>query len=672
MPASLLDRIALLLALALMTPIAASAEETAPVKQITVTEADGVVVLDPLVANDRAEAQANTRRIHDVMAAAPAAAAVHFPAGDYYFHGAARPNGGTIELDAPGQILYGDGADVTNLIQCDARPDFGFEADSRRKHVPTATVRVLDKGCRVRDLSVLVDDALPSRITLPSAAIQIASIRRLPDDNIAIVETTGLGTRFLIDFVNVYRVNVGRNLAAATQSDRFFAVGIDIVGAGGEVKVYDIDRLDAIVGIRLDNGNHCGQGGYYFENIHMVGRHGMHGDGVFFDWVGGQAPFIRNCNALYVSGVHAGPLGSAGDRLEPTPEAMVYRRPDKSWDWFTLHNHPVVDEPNPAQRTEWYGLPRHAKVVRVASEPRTGGVVWREGADYTVETVTEADDLQHASRIHWTGDQPAPGSSYYVEFEQPIAYRVHDLQWGCLMNAQLGEANQSGPDAYTLRFTDQDYGYRNPDFRFPVGYGFFITNNMVLNGSFYFEGWVDNIRMEGNTTGVCDLHVRGADADRPATRMTFSRNDLNSAHFGDHIERITFSDNQVHGVVKVDAPTAADLITLSGNHVYWMDGGIALSGAIRNVRIKDNDVRPASGDGIVLRGVVDGIISGNNVSGCTGDGLVIRDCRSLSVTDNILNANANGIVLDVADDASVQVRDNIRADNGDSSRTESE
>lgn len=601
-----------------------SAAHAQSVMTFDVTRKGAVCVKEPLIPNDRTKAAANTARIRKIMDAAPAGASIHFPAGDYYFQGSALPNHGTIETTQPGQIVYGDGADVTNIIQCDARKDFGFFCNPKRKRVPAATIRIVDKGCRVRNLSVLIDSKIPSLTAIGSAAVQIANIRYLPDNNVGIVETTGLGTRYLLDFVNVQGVNVGRNLGAGIQSDKFFEVGVDIVGTGGEVKVSDMDRLDAKIGVRLDNGNHCGQGGYYFDNLEMIGRHGMNAGSVFFDWVGGQAPFIRNCNSGFVSGLHAGPLGSGGDRLEPHVEGMVIRRSGKDWDWLTLHNHPVVDDPNPAQRTEWYGLPRHAKVVRIGSEPRTGGVVWTEGKDFTVETITAPGDLQHASKIHWKQNRPADGSGYFVEFEQPKEYRVHDLEWGQLVSCQLGEALQSGPDGYAVKFEDQGYGYLNPDFGFAVGYGFLVARNMVLNGPFIFDGRVDYMRIESNTTGVCDFRVKGASMERKATRLSFSHNQLNSALVGDFVSQIRLDNNDVQGVIKVDAPTFGEFINVIDNNVTSAaPAAIDISGKISNVRVKDNDI--IGGGGIALSGVTGGSVSGNNLTGK----IVLKDCQGV-------------------------------------------
>lgn len=592
-------------------------------------------VKEPLVAGDPAKADENTRRIAKIMAAVPSGGAVHFPAGDYYFHGSALPNHGTIETTQPGQVIYGDGADVTNIIQTDGRKDFGFVCRQGLKRVPTATVRIRHKGCRLRNLSVLVDPKLPTGI-IASAAVQLAHIKYYPDNNVGIIETTGQGADYLLDFIEVTDVNIGRNLDAGVQSSRFFEVGVDIVGSGGEVKVRNMARLDAKIGVRLDNGNHCGQGGYYFDNLEMIGRHGVTNGGVLFDWVGGQAPFIRNCTAGFANGIHAGPLGSTGDRLDPNAEGEVIRRPDKDWDWITWHGHAVVDDPSPAQRTEWYGLPRHITVTRAGSEPRTGGTVWVEGKDFTVETIAQPGDLQYASKIHWRTAGPKPGATYYVQFNQPKEYRVHDIEWGYMMNCQLGEALQMGPDSYTLKFEDQGVGYLNPDFRFGTGYGFFITNNMVLNGPFIFEGCVDYIRMEGNTTGVCDIRIHGADENRKASRLSFSHNQFNSVLIGDYVSQIKVEDSESGGIIKVDAPNSADFITVKGNTlVAPVTSAVDISGKVHDVRIQDNDVRLSGGDAIVIDGAVNGIVSGNNTSACTGKGIVLRDCQGIVMKDNI-------------------------------------
>lgn len=180
----------------------------------------------------------------------------------------------------------------------------------------------------------------------------------------------------------------------------------------------------------------------------------MFRDGVFFDWVGGQAPSIHNSSCSFTSGIFAGPRGKFGDRLNPYPEAEVVRRPGRDWDWLTLHGHSVVDDPNPAQRTEWYGLPRYAEVVRIGSEPArpAAGVGLR--AKISTWYGSRAATATRPRGIVWKGgDRPAAGSVYYVTFRQPAEYRVHDLEWGNAINVSMQEANQS--DGFAVKFSDQ-------------------------------------------------------------------------------------------------------------------------------------------------------------------------------------------------------------------------
>ncbi len=633
--------------------------DTAPPAIIDVTRVDRRFVRQPLIRNDRSKARQNTQRMETIMRLAPAGAVIRFPAGDFYFDGGALPNRGSVETSAPGQVITGEGADVTHLIQTNSRPFFGFIPKPGRKTVPVATVRIRHKGCRLRQLSVLPDPQLPVNTILPSAAVQLAHIAYYPDHNVGIIETTGQGADYLLDFVDVTDISIGRHLGHGIQSERFFDVGIDIIGSGGECKVRNVARLDARIGVRLDNGNHCGQGGYYFDNLEMIGRHGVTDGGVFFDWVGGQAPFIRNCTVGFTSGLHIGPLGVHGDRLEPYLEAEVIRRTGSRWDWMTLHAHSVPDQPNHAQRTEWYGLPRHAVITRIGSQPRTGGVEWREGVHYRVERVQEPSDVKDATRIHWLTGGPADGQVYYVEFQQPIEYRVHDLQWGYLINCQLGEALQSGADAFTVKVTDQGYGHLNPDFGFSAGYGFFITGNMILNGPLVFDGRVDCMRIEGNTTGVCDIVVQGRGADRRATRLSFRNNTFNHAVIGDWVSQVQFDGNETGGSIRVNAPHSAEFVSFTGNTFISGDrSALEIGGTVRSVRVEGNTLRLTGRDGVVLSGCTDVIVSRNMLSGAPGRGLGLTNCDRFLVTDNLLHDCDEGLVITGSPQMTGQVRGN--------------
>lgn len=539
-------------------------------QMIYVDRVDPQYVVEPLVKNDRGAAQSNTKRIAAIMQRAPQGAALFFPGGDYYFAGSAAPNRGTIESTATGQVFRGEGAGTTRIFQTDARRDFGFVCREDLKRVPAATIRIRHKGCVIDGMTVALDRQTPSKTIAGTAAIQIAHIAYHPDNNVGIIETTGRGADFLLDHVIVSRVNVGEQLGSGILSDKFFEVGIDIIGSGGHVRVSDVNRLDARTGIRLDNGNHCGQGEYQFESIYCMGNPAVFRDGVFFDWVGGQAPSIHNSSCSFTSGIFAGPRGKFGDRLNPYPEAEVVRRPGRDWDWLTLHGHSVVDDPNPAQRTEWYGLPRYAEVVRIGSEPAVGGREWVAGKDFDVVRV-EGGDCDAASRIVWKGgDRPAAGSVYYVTFRQPAEYRVHDLEWGNAINVSMQEANQS--DGFAVKFSDQGVGHLNPDFRFGVGYNFLFSGMFVINGDFIFDGDVDLVNITGLTSGVCNIRLQGADANRKCRRISVNNSTLNYLRLGDFTENIRSSNNFMDNVCQVLSADPQALPELIRARKYVLDG----------------------------------------------------------------------------------------------------
>lgn len=529
---------------------------------IRVDEADAQYVSQPLVKNDAAFADHNTAQIAVIMAKAPRGATIYFPAGDYHFNGSALPNRGTIESSERGQQFRGDGVGATRLIQHNAERDFGFAARVDFKRVPAATLRIRHKGCRVEQLTIKLADELPAKTIAGTAAISIAHIVYFPDNNVGIVETTGDAStgNFVLDHVVVTQVDIGENHSGGILADRFFEVGIDIQGSAGHIRAAHIHRLDARTGIRLDNGNHCGQGEYQFESIYAMGNPAVFRDGVFLDWAGGQGPSIHNSSASFTSGIFAGPKGKFGDRMNPYPEAIVKRRNGKDWDWFTIHDHYVVDEPDENQRREWYGLPRYGEIVRIGSQPRTGGTEWVEGMDFIIEQV-ESGPYQGASRIIWKGEQPPAASVYYVTYKQDAAYRVHDLEWGNAINFSCQEANQVG--GFAVKFDDQETGYLNPDFRYGIGYNFLFSGNFIINGDMEFHGHVDNINISALTSGVCNIRLQGADANRMVSRVSVNNSTFNHLVIGDHVQQIKGSNNFMDNTYQIYTPSGraiADLL----------------------------------------------------------------------------------------------------------------
>lgn len=118
---------------------------------INVTEADGVYVVQPIVASpvyDAATAAGNTARMKDIMLNAGADCVIYFPAGAYYFDGAAPGWTGTITSTANRQTFMGDGMNGTLI---------------RQKSTSVAsTIHILHERCMITDMHICSADSQDS------------------------------------------------------------------------------------------------------------------------------------------------------------------------------------------------------------------------------------------------------------------------------------------------------------------------------------------------------------------------------------------------------------------------------------------------------------------------------------------------------------------------------
>lgn len=116
---------------------------------VDVTRADGVFVKQPVVAGDiynEEIANQNSLRMEAIMSS-PAIGQycrIHFPAGSYYFNGAAPGSDATIRTTAKNQSITGAGFNATKIIQ---------KSTSVR-----ASIKVNHSNCTVQDLSILSAD----------------------------------------------------------------------------------------------------------------------------------------------------------------------------------------------------------------------------------------------------------------------------------------------------------------------------------------------------------------------------------------------------------------------------------------------------------------------------------------------------------------------------------
>lgn len=117
---------------------------------INVTQTDKLYVAAPLISTDRYDgtiASNNTLRIQAIMKKAGTQCIVYFPAGRYYFNGAAPGQTGTIETTQDGQTFAGDGMDATILVQ--------------KSIDVSSTIRITHDRSTVREMQICSSDCDP-------------------------------------------------------------------------------------------------------------------------------------------------------------------------------------------------------------------------------------------------------------------------------------------------------------------------------------------------------------------------------------------------------------------------------------------------------------------------------------------------------------------------------
>lgn len=73
----------------------------------------------------------------------------------------------------------------------------------------------------------------------------------------------------------------------------------------------------------------------------------------------------------------------------------------------------------------------------------------------------------------------------------------------------------------------------------------------VINGDFIFDGDVDLVNITGLTSGVCNIRLQGADANRKCRRISVNNSTLNHLRLGDFTENIRSSNNFMDNVCQV-------------------------------------------------------------------------------------------------------------------------
>jgi hypothetical protein len=224
---------------------------------------------------------------------------------------------------------------------------------------------------------------------------------------------------------------------------------------------------------------------------------------------------------------------------------------------------------------------------------------------------------------------------------------VHDLQWGLLDDFSSQEASQQqGCEPFAMKFDDQGVGVDNPDFEFPVGFGFAISKSFILNGDIVLRGRVQYMQWTDTTAGVCTVRAAGLGPNRLVRDVRFSHGKHGAFVLGDYVEAFAIEGNTIWGGISLAAPTRADGIAIEGNEIRGFSGaGVRLEGAgVKGVRVVNNRVSEGGGDGILCQSAGNAVVSGNVVQGLTGGtGIKLDGAGLLVLQGNMVTGNGAGI-----------------------------
>jgi parallel beta-helix repeat protein len=221
------------------TPMAAPTTTERPPtnspRSIDVTFADGVYVAEPLIASDACDksvAATNTLRIKAILAS-PALGSnctIFFPAGTYYFDGAAEAGEASIQSTHERQTFAGEGINSTQIRQIST--------------TVSATFKISHSGCVVRDMHISsVDYADAFKAEWDAAPHQTAIHLGCPS-----------GTWYTDPQVHNVNINASGNNIVEKGYYRPFREGSRVTGAWLNVYVHTMWMRDVFNAIYVNQG----------------------------------------------------------------------------------------------------------------------------------------------------------------------------------------------------------------------------------------------------------------------------------------------------------------------------------------------------------------------------------------------------------------------------------
>lgn len=569
---------------------------------INVTQADGVFVREPVVPADQydeATAAANTLRMCKIMNRAGSKCTIYFPAGQYYFNGAAAGWISSIESTQPEQTFLGDGMNSTVI---------------RQKSLAVAsTIRIRHDRCSICEMQFASADYNKEYQAEWDAKSHVAAIHLdAPEDH------------WHVDpqILNV-NINSSGNNIILMDFYRPFSTGVKVTGPWLNVYVHTMWMREVHNAIYVSEGKLIA-GPAKFIDVNVYATPPTHSKiwNIFFKSEGYLMEQVELIHCTYIGSQF---IYMDGAPIPPeTKHAPVY---DMVIDHNYINTCWLEDDGDPKQSGIYLNLPPLA-----------------DGSNYS-------RDIRFTNNS-CTGRSPRHGAFFYVTGTcRGITVSENDIASGCAdkciyIRASGQVKTQEGIAIRDIKITNNYIrSFANPitiggDAQDPSRTGEmekgrdndpYVNERVIISGNQTMN--LEPCATAGLTT--CFLNqcrkvtVNGNSFVNTAKSVLIARK----------CEELTVLGNNFGGLNNETAENGIELIgcrmaNLSGNTIRGLRCGIVISSS-EQISVGQNVIAETK-QGLVLRGVVGAAVQGNNLWKCQ-TGLSLRQIKNAAISANQVN-----------------------------------
>ena len=578
---------------------APAVEPTNSSRFINVTRADATFVREPLVAMDQydeAAAARNTLRMRAILQRAGPGCTIFFPAGQYYFNGAAPGQTSSIESTQAEQTFLGEGMNSTVIRQ--------------KSTTVASTIRIRHDRCSIREMRFASADYSKEYQAEWEASSHAAAIH-----------LDAPGDRWHTDpqILNV-NINSTGNTIALGDYYRPFSTGVRVTGPWLNVYVHTMWLREVHNAIYVNQGKRMA-GPAKFIDVNAYATPPTHAKtwNIFFKSEG--------CLMEQVELIHCTYIGSQFIYLDGAPLPPDTQRAP-AYDMVIDHNYIntcwLKDDGDPKQSGIYLNLP-----------PLEDGSNYSRDIRFTNNSCTA-----HA---------PRRGAFFYVTGNcRGITISENDISSGgadkCLYLRATGQVKQG--EGIALRDIKITNNYLR-NFSSPITLGGDAEDpsrtGKANQGHDHDPYLHDRVIIAGNQTmneeSVTTIGLTTCYLNR-CRKVTVNGNSFvntaKSVLIARQCEEVTVLGNNLGGLGRETAENGLELIScrmanLSGNTIRGLSRGITI-GDSEQVSVSQNVIAETK-LGLALQGVTGAVIQGNSLRDCQ-TGLSLKLIKNAAISAN--------------------------------------